>query len=64
MEEEAMKKTIVINDDGQAENQTVMKSHLSGKLSKISALRRTAAEELKKENDPEKKKIKVKGSVI
>ena len=54
MEEELDRKRVIsINEDNKADdNQTDPKSHLSGKLSKISALRRTAAEEYKKEKDP------------
>ena len=61
MEEEADRKRVIsINDENRADdNQAATKSHLSGKLSKISALRRTAAEEYKKEKDP-KEKIKIK----
>ena len=61
MEEELDRKRVIsINEDNKADdNQTDPKSHLSGKLSKISALRRTAAEEYKKEKDP-KEKVKVK----
>ena len=67
MEEELDRKRVMsINDENRTDSkQGVTKSHLSGKLSKISALRRTAAEEYKKEKDPKEKiKIKVVGGAF